>query len=182
MVTSFLEHFKVDSQRSTGRTLMGGAYNDREPDPRQCRPGVFTGVVLLFLFLSCALGIGAETVGCPKRVVHIRITERQIAEIEEGAAHGHQPWRSDSHTVADVALAQVEPGIDHRADSIPFKRTIVSPAHQLFRFELIGSHHIDEISVRRLRWHNPRTGKTELTGAWWATEAVVSDCAIPERK
>jgi hypothetical protein len=64
------------------RTLMDGAYIDREPDPRQRRPGVFTGVVLLFLFLSCALGIDAETVGCAKRVVHIRITESQIAQEE----------------------------------------------------------------------------------------------------
>jgi hypothetical protein len=142
-----------------------------------------TGVAFLAGLLSSAFGLGTEPVGCPKRVVHIRITESEIAQIEEGMAQGHQPWRSDPRTVAEVALGQVETGIDARTvDSIPCKRTILSPVSQLFKFELIDSHHIDEISVRRIRWHNPRTVKTGLTGAWWATKAVISDCAIPHPK
>ena len=141
------------------------------------------GVAFLVVFLSCALGTDAEQVGCTKRVVHITITESQIAEIEQGTTQGHQPWRSNPYIVAEVALAQVESGINPRtADSIPYKRTVLSPVHQLFKFELNDSRHVDEISVRRLHWHNPRTGKTELTGVWWATKAVISDCAIPARK
>jgi hypothetical protein len=146
-------------------------------------PHALTSLALLAVFLSCAFGIGAEPAGCAKRVVHIRITETQIAQIEQGEAQGHQPWRSNPHMVAESALGQVETGLNPRTvDSIPYKRTILSPAHQLFKFDLIDSHHIDEVSVRRLHWHNPRTGKTQLTGVWWATKAVISDCAIPERK
>ena len=142
------------------------------------------GVALLAVFLSCAFGMGAEPVGCAKRVVHIRITESQIAETEEGAAQGHQPWHSDPYMVAESALlGEVETGINPRTvDSIPYKRTIFSPAYQLFKFELIDTHHIDEITVRRLHWHNPRTGKTQLTGLWYATKAVISDCATSDGK
>jgi hypothetical protein len=138
------------------------------------------GVAFLASLLSCVFGLGTEPVGCPKRVVRIRITESEIAQIEESMAEGHQPWRSNPHMVAEVALGQLERGLNPRTvDSIPYKRTILSPASQLFEFELIDSHHIDEISVRRIRWHNPRTGKTGLTGAWWATKVVISDCATP---
>jgi hypothetical protein len=134
------------------------------------------------VFLSFALGVHAESAGCAKRVVQIRITESQIAQIEQGEAQGHQPWRSNPHIVAEVALGQVESGINPRtADSIPYKRTILSPVHELFRFEFIDRHHIDQISVRRLHWHNPQTGKTQLT-VWWATQAVISDCANTARK
>lgn len=141
------------------------------------------GVVFLVVFLLCALGTDAEQVGCAKRVVQFRITESQIAEIEQAETQGHQPWRSDPHTVAEVAVGQVETGINPRTvDSIPYKRTILSPVHQLFKFDLIDPHHIDEISVRQLHWRNPRTGKTELTGVWWATKAVISDCVIADRK
>ena len=141
-----------------------------------------TGVAFLAGLLSCAFSLGTEPAGCPGRVVHIRVTDREIAQIEEGMAQGHQPWRSDPYIVAKTALGQVESGLNPRTmDSIPYKHTILSPASQLFRFELIDSHHIDEISVRRLRWHNPRTGKAGLTGAWWATKAVISNCAIVAR-
>jgi len=147
------------------------------------RTQALKGVAFLAGLLPCAFGLGTEPAGCPKRVVQIRVTESEIAQIEESMAQGHQPWRSDPYTVATVALAQVEPGIQpKKTDSIPYKRTILSPASQLFKFELIDFHHIDEISVRRLHWHNPRTGKTELTGAWWATKAVIWDCAIPHPK
>ena len=138
-----------------------------------------TGVAFLASLLSCAFSLGTEPAGCPGRVVHIRVTDSEIAQIEEGMAQGHQPWRSDPYMVAETALGQVESGLDPRTmDSIPYKRTILSPASQLFRFELIDSHHIDEISVRRLRWHHPRTGKAGLTGAWWATQAVISNCRL----
>jgi hypothetical protein len=138
-----------------------------------------TSVVFLASVLSCAFSLGAEPVACPKRVVHIRVTEGEIAQIEEGSEQGHQPWRSNPHMVAESALLQVETGINSRTvDSIPCKRTVFSPVHQLFEFELNGSHHIDEISVRRLHWRNPRTRRTELTGSWWATKAVISDCAM----
>ena len=141
-----------------------------------------TGVSFLAGLLSCALSLGTEPAACPARVVQIKITDSEIAQIEEGMAQGHQPWRSDPYIVAETALGQLEPGLDPRTmDSIPYKRTILSPASQLFRFELIDSHHIDEISVRRLRWRNPRTGKAGLTGAWWATQAVISNCAIVAR-
>jgi len=147
------------------------------------RTQALKGLAFLASLLSCAFGLGIEPAGCPKRVVHFRVTESEIAQIEEGMAQGHQPWRSVPYTVARVALGQVETGIDARTvDSIPYKRTILSPASQLFKFELIDSHHIDEISMQRLHWHNPRTGKTELSGAWWATKAVISDCAIPHPK
>jgi hypothetical protein len=133
------------------------------------------GATLLVLFLSCAFALGAESAGCPKRVVRFRIGQSEIAEIE--LRQGHQPWRSNSETVAEAAVLQVEPDVaPNTADSIPFKSTVVSPSRQIFRFELIDLHHIDEITVQRLRWRNPRTGKTELTGAWWATKAVISDC------
>ena len=136
-----------------------------------------TGLAFLTGLLSCASSLGTEPAGCPGRVVHIRVTESEIAQIEEGTAQGHQPWRSDPYRVAETALGQVESGLDPRTmDSIPYQRTILSPASQLFRFELVDSHHIVEISVRRLRWHNPRTGKAGLTGAWWATKAVISNC------
>ena len=141
-----------------------------------------TGVAFLAGLLSCAFGLGTEPAGCPGRVVHIRVTDREIAQIEEGMAQGHQPWRSNPYVVAETALGRVESGLNPGTmDSIPYKRTILSPASQLFRFELIDSRHIDEISVRRLRWHNPRTGKVGLTGAWWATKAVISNCAIVAR-
>jgi hypothetical protein len=147
------------------------------------RTQALKGVAFLAGLLPCALGLGTEPAGCPKRVVHIRISESEIAQIEEGMAQGHQPWRSDPHMVAVAALAQVEPGIQpKKTDSIPYKRTILSPVRQLFQFELIDSHHIDEISVQRLHWHNPQTGKTELSGAWWATKAVISDCGLPRPK
>jgi hypothetical protein len=140
-------------------------------------------ITFLVVFLLCALGTDAEQVGCTKRVVHLTIAESQIGEIEQGTTEGHQPWRSNPYMVAEAALGQVETGLNPRTvDSIPYKRTILSPVHQLFKFDLIDSHHIDEISVRRLHWHNPRTGKTQLTGAWWATKAVISDCAIPHPK
>jgi len=140
-------------------------------------------ITFLVVFLLCALGTDAEQVGCTKRVLHLTITESQIVEIEQGETQGHQPWRSNPYMVAESALGKVETGLNPRTvDSIPYKRTILSPVHQLFKFDLIDSHHIDEISVRRLHWHNPRTGKTQLTGAWWATKAVISDCAIPARK
>ena len=137
-----------------------------------------TGVAFLAGLLGCAFSLGTEPAGCPKRVVHIRVTDSEVGQTEEGTAQGHQPWRSDPYMVAKAALGQLESGLDPRTtDSIPYKRTILSPVSQLFRFELIDSHHIDEISVRRLHWRNPRTSKTGLTGTWWATEAVISNCA-----
>ena len=143
------------------------------------RTHVLKGVAFLVSLSSCAFSLGDEPAGCPKRVVRIRISESEIAQIEESMAQGHQPWRSDPYSVAKVALGQVETEIEARTvDSIPYKRTILSPTTQLFKFELTDPHHIDEISVQRLHWHNPRTGKTELTGAWWATKAVILDCAI----
>ena len=138
--------------------------------------GVRAGVLLLPL-LPFALAMGAESGSCPKRTVRFRSTDSEIAEIEQGEAQGHQPWRSDPQTVAEAALWQFEPGVSpSTSDSISWKRTMVSPTHQRFRFELIDLHHTGEITVQRLRWRNPRTGKTELTGAWWATKAVISEC------
>jgi len=153
------------------RTLTANLIRSRQTQALTC-------VSFLAGLLSCAFSLGTEPAGCPGRVVHIRVTDSEIAEIEEGTAQGHQPWRSDPYMVATTALGKVESGLNPGAmDSIPYKRTILSPVSQLFRFELIDSHHIDEISVRRLRWHNPRTGKAGLTGAWWATKAVISNCA-----
>jgi hypothetical protein len=147
------------------------------------RTQALTGVAFLASLLPCAFGLGVEPAGCQKRVVQIRVTESEIGQIEEGMAQGHQPWRSNPRMVAEVAMGQLESGLNPRtADSVPYERTILSPVHQLFKFELINFHHIDEISVRRLHWHNPRTGKTELTGAWWSTKAVIWDCAIPHPK
>ncbi len=147
------------------------------------RAVALAGAALLTGLLSCALGTGAEPVECPNRVVHIKVPENQIAGTEEGASSGHQPWHSDPHIVVEVALAKVESGVNvNTADSIPYKRTILSPAHQLFRFEFASPHHIDEISVRRLRWRNHRTGKTQVSGAWWATKAVISDCSMHGRR
>ncbi len=62
------------------------------------------------------------------------------------------------------------------ADQIPFKRAIISNTHEIFTFKLTKRRHVDPITVRRLHWRNPRTGKTQLT-VWWATEAMISDCA-----
>jgi len=134
------------------------------------------------ILILCALSIGAGQGGRAKRVIHFRNTESQIAQVEEGAAQGHQPWHSDPYLVAQAALLQVEPAIDPKtAGSIPYERTIPSPLHQLFRFEIIDSHHLDEISVQRLHWRNPRTQTRELTGTWWATKAVISDRATPDK-
>jgi hypothetical protein len=127
--------------------------------------------------------MGAESGSCPKRPVRFRITDSEIAEIEQAELQGHQPWRSNPQMVAEAALWQVEPGVSpSTSDSIPWKRTIVSPAQQRFRFDLIDLHHTGEITVQRLRWRNPRTGKTELTGWWWATKAVISDCETAGEK
>ncbi len=70
-----------------------------------------TGVAFLAGLLSCAFSLGTEPAGCPGRVVHIRVTDREIAQIEEGMAQGHQPWRSDPYVVAETALGQVESGL-----------------------------------------------------------------------
>jgi len=137
-----------------------------------------TGVAFLATLLPCAFSLGTDPAGCPKHVVRIQVKDSEIAQAEEGMAQGHQPWRSDPYRVAETALGQLESGLNPRTmDSIPYKRTILSPTSQLFRFELIESHHIDEISVRRLRWLNPKTNKAGWTGTWWATEAAISNCA-----
>jgi len=120
--------------------------------------------------------VAAATPGCPKSVVRFNITASSIAEMEQSEAQGHQPWRSDSYAVAVVGLEKVEHGIDPRtAHSIPHRRTVISSTHELFTFELQKRSHLDQINVRRLRWRNPRTGRTGLT-VWWAIEAVISDC------
>ena len=82
--------------------------------------------------------------------------------------------------MAVAALLQLEPGVaPNTGDSVPFKRAVVSSLRQLYRFELTDLHHIDEITVQRLRWRNPQTGKRELIGAWWATKAILSECETP---
>lgn len=139
-------------------------------------------LVVLGICLGPLSAIEVEASGCQKRVIDFKITESDIAEIERGEAEGHQPWRSDAHTVAEVGLGMVEPKLDPRtADQIPFKRTIISNTHEIFTFKLTKRHHVDQITLRRLHWRNPRTGKTQLT-VWWATKAMISACPLPAHK
>ncbi len=140
------------------------------------------GVAALAIAVSLACGMDAKAAGLERRVVHFKVTETDIAEIEQGEAEGHQPWRSDPRKVAETALMSVEPAINPQSVGlIPRKRRIISPVRQTFRFELNQHHHIDQISVRRFHWRNPRTGKSQLT-VWWAYEAVIWDSAKPAGK
>jgi hypothetical protein len=134
---------------------------------------LFAAVYLMF----AATVLRAQSAGCPKRVVSIRITQADIAQTEQSEAQGHQPWRSNPYSVAEVALMQAEPGIDPRTvDSIPFRRMVLSATRESFRFELNQRHHVDQISVRRFHCRNPQTGHLQLT-VWWATEALIFDCS-----
>jgi hypothetical protein len=141
---------------------------------RRARP---ITVVAFLVCLASAEHIAAEQVGGAKRVIHFSITEADIAQVQRGEADGHQPWRSDPCMVAQVALLSIEPEIDPRT-SLPCTRHILSPNFEKFTFELKQYRHIDQISVRRLYWRDPQTGKTALT-VWWATEAVVSEWPKP---
>ena len=119
----------------------------------------------------------AQLAGCPKRIVSLKITEGEIAQTEQAAAHGHQPWRSNPYSVAEVGLMQAEPGIDPRTiDTIPFRRTALSATAESVSFQFNQRHHVDQVSVRRFHWRNPQTGRTQLT-VWWATRVVIFDCS-----
>lgn len=124
-----------------------------------------------------AASLRAQSAGCPKRVVRVKITEADIAQTEQSEAQGHQPWRGNPYSVAEAGLMQAESGIDPRTiDSIPFSRSVLSGTHEEFRFELDEQHYIVEVSVRRFRRRNPQTGHTHLT-VWWATRVVTFDCS-----
>jgi len=134
-------------------------------------------VLLVAVCLTSAASLRAESSGCPKRVVRMRITEADIAQTEQATAQGHQPWRGNPHSVAEAALVQVELGIDPRTiDSVPSRRTVLSATRESFRFELNQRHHVDQVSLRRFHWRNPQTGRTQLT-VWWATSVVILDCS-----
>ena len=74
---------------------------------------------------------------CPTTKVAFKITQEDIARQEHAEAEGHQPWRSNPKAVADVALMDVEQGLDRsKVDSIPSKQISRSETQIVYMYEL----------------------------------------------
>ncbi len=106
--------------------------------------------------------------GCPTRKITFKIKQEDIARQERAEAEGHQPWRTNAKMVADVALLEVENGMDPKmVDSVPFKQVSKSETQVVYQFELANRHRSDRVTVKRFRRVDPEMGRTGTT-AWWA--------------
>lgn len=134
-------------------------------------------IEVLPAMLLVLLSVRAAPLRCPTRKVAFKITQEDIARQEHAEAEGHQPWRSNPKAVADVALMDVEKGLDpSRVDSIPFKQISKSETQIIYMYELADRQRSERVTVKRFNWRDPETGKSRRT-VWWATEVVVTDCS-----
>jgi hypothetical protein len=129
-----------------------------------------------------AFGAGAAYPQCPEQRFQFRITDEQIAKMEQSEAEGHQPWRSNAKFVSDSGLMQVDRGLDpKKVDSIPFNRKRLSPMREVYSYSPNTPGRRARVTVRRFRWRDPTTGKTHTT-VWWVTEVVIEDCGDHGKK
>ncbi len=140
---------------------------------------------VLLAMLLALLSVRAAPRRCPTRKIAFKITQEDIARQEHAEAEGHQPWRSNPKAVADVALMDVEKGLDpSRVDSIPFKQISKSEMQIVYMYELADRHRSERVTVKRFHSRDPEIGKTWTT-VWGATEVLVTDCseekAAPEK-
>ena len=127
--------------------------------------------------LLTLLSVQAAPRRCPTRKIAFQITQEDITRQEQAEAEGRQPWRSNPKVVADLALMEIEKGLNpSRLDAVLSKQVRKSETQMVYMYELADRHRSESVTVKRFHWCDPETGKRRTT-VWWATEVEVTDCS-----
>jgi len=137
----------------------------------------FRVVLRFFLCVECLHPLGYNIAKCKVRRAEFKISRKAIAEQERAEADGHQPWRSDARSVANVGLMQVEPTLTiSDIDKLQVKQIFESEKRSVFVYESRSAKKSYRVTVRRFNWQDSGTNADNLSG-WWLTEISIRDCS-----
>ena len=126
------------------------------------RAGTLQVILKLILCVECLLPLDYTFANC---------------KVRGAEAEGHQPWRSDARSVANVELIEVEPALTiSDVDQLSVKQIFKSEKRSVFAYENTAAKKSYRVTERKFNWQGPDTNKEYLT-VWWLTEIIIRDCS-----